>query len=126
MTTAEQATAESMAPTAGAEIGNWVRGYAHRHPIASMETVGGQVMLGWEAVVFLVTDIIHLRFPWKEFVRQSAFMTSASALPTVFVAIPIGMTLSIQFALLAAQVGATSLAGAASGLAVIRQGAPMV
>ena len=113
-------------PSASAEIGNWMRGYARRHPIASLATVGGQVVLGWQALTFLVTDIIGLRFPWKEFVRQAAFMTSASALPTVFVAIPIGMTLSIQFALLAAQVGATSLAGAASGLAVIRQGAPMV
>jgi phospholipid/cholesterol/gamma-HCH transport system permease protein len=34
--------------------------------------------------------------------------------------------LSIQFSLLAGQVGATSLAGAATGLAVIRQGAPLV
>ena len=44
---------------------------------------------------------------------------------TVLVALPIGVTLSIQFALLAGQVGATSLAGAASGLAVIRQAASL-
>jgi phospholipid/cholesterol/gamma-HCH transport system permease protein len=42
------------------------------------------------------------------------------------VALPIGVTLSVQFALLAGQVGATSMAGAASGLAVIRQAASLV
>jgi phospholipid/cholesterol/gamma-HCH transport system permease protein len=36
------------------------------------------------------------------------------------------VTLSVQFALLAGQVGATSMAGAASGLAVIRQAASLV
>ena len=46
--------------------------------------------------------------------------------PTVLVALPVGVTLSIQFAMLAGQVGATSLAGAASGLAVIRQAASLV
>ena len=53
-------------------------------------------------------------------------MASTAMLPTMCVAIPIGVTLQIQFALLAGQVGATSLAGAASGMAVIRQGAPLV
>ncbi|MGC4963151.1 MlaE family ABC transporter permease [Gordonia sp. DT101] len=101
-------------------------GYVRRHPRASLETVGGQFVLGIRAVQHLIVDLLTLRFPVKEFIRQATFMASASALPTIFVAIPIGMTLSIQFALLAGQVGATSLAGAASGLAVIRQGAPMV
>lgn len=83
-------------------------------------------MLGIRAIQYLILDIFTLRFPFAEFVRQAAFMASASALPTMFVAVPIGVTLSIQFGLLAGQVGATSLAGAASGLAVIKQGAPMV
>jgi phospholipid/cholesterol/gamma-HCH transport system permease protein len=53
-------------------------------------------------------------------------MAGTAFTPTLFVTIPIGVTLSIQFSLLAGQVGATSLAGAATGLAVIRQGAPLV
>ena len=53
-------------------------------------------------------------------------MIKTSYLPTVAVALPISATLSIQFGLIAGQVGATSLAGAASGLAVIRQAAPVV
>lgn len=113
-------------PKATDEITSWMTGYVRRHPRASLETVGGQFVLGIRAVQHLIVDLLTLRFPVKEFIRQATFMASASALPTIFVAIPIGMTLSIQFALLAGQVGATSLAGAASGLAVIRQGAPMV
>ncbi|EME16530.1 MlaE family ABC transporter permease [Rhodococcus triatomae] len=108
------------------EIGAWLRGLVRRHPVASLETVGGQFVLGVRAVQYLVVDLVRLRFPFAEFVRQAVFMVSATAMPTLFVAIPIGVTMSIQFGLLAGQVGATSLAGAASGLAVIRQGAPMV
>ncbi|WP_407444722.1 MlaE family ABC transporter permease [Rhodococcus sp. (in: high G+C Gram-positive bacteria)] len=115
-----------MATPAVNEIGGWARGYLRRHPIAALETVGGQCVLGFRAIQYLFLDVVTLRFPFVEFVRQAAFMASASALPTMFVAVPIGVTLSIQFGLLAGQVGATSLAGAASGLAVIKQGAPMV
>ena len=115
-----------MATPAVNEIGGWARGYLRRHPIAALETVGGQFVLGFRAVQYLFIDVVTLRFPFVEFVRQAAFMASASALPTMFVAMPIGVTLSIQFGLLAGQVGATSLAGAASGLAVIKQGAPLV
>nr|WP_051026932.1 ABC transporter permease [Nocardia higoensis] len=107
-------------------ITDWVRGYLTRHPIASLETVGGQCLLGLRAVGYLIVDIARGKFPFAEFIRQSAVMASTAVLPTMFVALPIGVTLSIQFGLLAGQVGASSLAGAASGLAVIRQGAPMV
>ena len=71
-------------------------------------------------------DLLTGKFQWQEFIRQAAFMAGTSVLPTIFVALPIGVTLSVQFALLAGQVGATSLAGAASGLAVIRQAASLV
>ncbi|QXQ15367.1 MlaE family ABC transporter permease [Skermania piniformis] len=108
------------------EIADWWRGYLRRHPLAALSTVGNQFALGVQAMQYLVVDIVRRRFAFGEFVRQSAFMASAAALPTIFVSLPIGVTLSIQFGLLAGQVGATSLAGAASGLAVIRQGAPMV
>lgn len=53
-------------------------------------------------------------------------MAKTAYVPTVAVALPISATMSIQFGLLAGQVGATSLAGAAGGLAVIRQAAPLV
>lgn len=113
-------------PSPVGDITDWTRGYVDRHPIASLETVGSQFILGLRTLQYLVTDIARGRFPFEEFVRQAAFMASTAMLPTMCVAIPIGVTLQIQFALLAGQVGATSLAGAASGLAVIKQGAPLV
>jgi phospholipid/cholesterol/gamma-HCH transport system permease protein len=104
----------------------WSTGYLRRHPLASVTTVGYQFVLGLRVAQYFVLDLVTGRFQWQEFVRQAAFMAGTAVLPTVLVALPIGVTLSIQFALLAGQVGATSLAGAASGLAVIRQGASLV
>ncbi|MEV0355586.1 ABC transporter permease [Nocardia sp. NPDC050697] len=111
---------------ASREVGRWLRGWVDRHPGTAMATVGGQFLLGVHTVKHLVLDLGSGKFPFREAVRQGAFMANTALLPTIFVALPIGVTLSIQFGLLAGQVGATSLAGAASGLAVIRQGAPMV
>lgn len=104
----------------------WYRGYLQRHPVAALETLGRQVRMGRQALRYLLADLATGRFPVGEFVHQASFMVRTSWLPTVAVALPISATLSIQFGLLAGQVGATSLAGAASGLAVIRQSAPMV
>lgn len=107
-------------------IENWTVGYVKRHPLASLATVGDQFVLGMRTLQYLFLDLVTGRFPLQEFVRQGAFMAGTAVVPTVLVALPVGVTLSIQFALLAGQVGATSLAGAASGLAVIRQAASLV
>jgi phospholipid/cholesterol/gamma-HCH transport system permease protein len=109
-----------------AAIEDWATGYVRRHPMAAISTVGDQFVVGTRTLQYLFIDLFTGRFPWGEFVRQAAFMAGTSVVPTVLVALPIGVTLSIQFALLASQVGATSLAGAASGLAVIRQAASLV
>jgi len=108
------------------EIDEWVAGYVQRHPMAAVSTVGQQAILAVRTVQQLFIDLFTGKFQWQEFIRQAAFMAGTSVVPTVFVALPIGVTLSVQFALLAGQVGATSLAGAASGLAVIRQAASLV
>jgi phospholipid/cholesterol/gamma-HCH transport system permease protein len=107
-------------------IDDWVSGYAKRHPMAAVTTVGDQAILALRTIQSLFVDLLTGRFQWREFIRQAAFMAGTSVVPTIFVALPIGVTLSVQFALLAGQVGATSLAGAASGLAVIRQAASLV
>ncbi|WP_205873925.1 MlaE family ABC transporter permease [Mycobacterium camsae] len=109
-----------------AAIAHWGVGYVDRHPLASLRTVGEQFVLGIRTVQYFFIDLFTGRFQWQEFVRQGAFMAGTAVLPTILVSLPISVTLSIQFALLAGQVGATSLAGAASGLAVIRQGASLV
>ncbi|MCV7191824.1 MlaE family ABC transporter permease [Mycolicibacterium brumae] len=107
-------------------IEDWSTGWVKRHPTASIDTVGDQFVLGVRTIQYFFVDLFTGKFQWAEFVRQGAFMAGTSVLPTILVALPIGVTLSIQFALLAGQVGATSLAGAASGLVVIRQAASLV
>ena len=117
---------DDRAPGGVATIQEWSTGYVVHHPVASLRTLGEQYILAVRTVEYCVVDLFTGRFHWAEFVRQGAFMAATAVLPTVLVALPIGVTLSIQFALLANQVGATSLAGAASGLAVIRQAASLV
>ncbi|WP_454788484.1 MlaE family ABC transporter permease [Mycolicibacterium lutetiense] len=127
MTAPPESVADGVESQRGIDaIENWATGYARRHPLASLATVGDQFVLGVRTVQILFLDLLTGRFQWQEFIRQGAFMAGTAVLPTVLVALPIGVTLSIQFALLAGQVGATSLAGAASGLAVIRQAASLV
>ena len=130
MTTQTKPRSAAASPTAGRsalrEIRAWVLRYLQAHPLQSLKTVGGQTVLGLRTLQYFFIDIVTGRFHFWEFVRQAAFMASTAVVPTLLVTIPIGVTLSIQFGVLAGQVGAESLAGAANGLIVIRQGAPMV
>jgi phospholipid/cholesterol/gamma-HCH transport system permease protein len=106
--------------------GSWARGYWQDHPKRSLETFGRQITMGVQAIVELFVDLFRGRFPWQEFIKQCGFMASVSAAPTLLVAIPIGVVVSIQVGSIAGQVGATSFIGAANGLGIIRQGAPLV
>lgn len=107
-------------------IDKWATGYVKRHPVASLTTVGDQFVLGIRTIQWFFVDLFTGRFQWQEFVRQGAFMAGTAVMPTVLVALPLGVTLSVQFTQLAGQVGATSMAGAASGLVVVRQAASLV
>ncbi len=104
----------------------WTRDYWRDHPRRSLETLGRQMTMGVEAVTELVVSIFRGRFPLAEFIRQCAFMANVAAAPTLLVAIPIGVIVSIQVGSVAQQVGATSFIGAANGLGIIQQGAPLV
>jgi phospholipid/cholesterol/gamma-HCH transport system permease protein len=108
------------------EIRDWGRRYVLSHPVQSVHTVGGQMVLGIRTIQYFFVDLFTGRFMWIEFIRQAAFMAATAVVPTMLVTIPVGVTLAIQFSVLAGQVGAESLAGAANGLVVIRQGAPLV
>ena len=107
-------------------VADWLSGYLHNHPVRSLGTAGSQVILGIRAIQYLAVDLCTGRFPVGAYLEQTAFVAGTAFLPTVFVTIPVGVTLSIQFSLLAGQVGASSMAGAATGLVVIRQAAPLV
>jgi phospholipid/cholesterol/gamma-HCH transport system permease protein len=75
---------------------------------------------------YLATDLVRGEFQFKEFITQASFVISVAVVPTLLVAVPFGVIISIQIGSLAQQVGATSFVGASTGQGVIRQGAPMV
>ncbi|MGV9675771.1 MlaE family ABC transporter permease [Nocardia sp. NPDC003482] len=109
-----------------ARLGTSVGTLWRRHPQQSLETLGRQVLLGRDAFLALFVSMAKGRFPFKEFLKQCAFMSNVSAAPTVLVAIPVAVVVSIQLGALVNQVGATTFIGAVAGLGVIRQGAPLV
>lgn len=91
-----------------------------------VETGGRLVVLAVESVGAAATDIVRRRFSWTEFMLQAWFMTRVSLLPTILVAIPFGVIISVQIGAVASQVGATSFMGAVNGIGILRQAAPLV
>ncbi|MBL1078945.1 ABC transporter permease [Nocardia sp. 2] len=94
--------------------------------LGSIGTFGRLVLLAADSVYGLVRDVVKLNHPWRETLSQAWFMMSVSGWPAILISVPLGAIIQIQAGSLAAQVGATSQAGAAGGLGVIRQAAPMV
>jgi phospholipid/cholesterol/gamma-HCH transport system permease protein len=93
---------------------------------AGVETGGKLVVLAVESVSAATVDIVRGRFSWTEFMLQAWFMTRVSLLPTILVAIPFGVIISVQIGAVASQVGATSFMGAVNGIGILRQAAPLV
>lgn len=93
---------------------------------SSLQTLGRFLDLAAESLTFLVTDLIRLRHPWRDTINQAWFIVSVTAIPALLVSIPFGVIVAVQVGSLIQQVGATSISGAAGGLGVIRQGAPIV
>jgi phospholipid/cholesterol/gamma-HCH transport system permease protein len=93
---------------------------------AGIVTSGAMIVLALETALALVEDIPRRRFSWSEFMFQAWFMTRVSLLPTVLVAIPFGVIVSVQVGGVAQQIGAVSFSGAVNGIGVLRQGAPLV
>lgn len=94
--------------------------------LGSIGTFGRFVLLAADSYTGLVRDIVKLRHPWKETLTQAWFMMSVSGWPAILISVPLGAIIQIQVGSIASQVGATSQAGAAGGLGVIRQAAPMI
>lgn len=94
-------------------------------PIQSARTVGRGVMLAGAVLRFCVTDAIALRLPAGEVAVQGWVLYKVTALPAILMAIPFGGMVAVQSSGLINQVGANSLIGAASGVGVVRQGAPI-
>lgn len=89
-------------------------------------TTGELVLLAVDSVRVAAEDIVSRKFSWQEFFLQAWFMVRVSLLPTILVAIPFGVIVSIQVGGIASQIGASSFTGAVNGIGVLRQGAPLV
>jgi phospholipid/cholesterol/gamma-HCH transport system permease protein len=83
------------------------------------------MMLAAAVVRYSVTDAISLRLPFGETIVQAWTLYKVTALPAVLMAIPFGGMIAVDASGLINQVGANSLVGAASAVAVVRQGAPL-
>lgn len=109
----------------GPAVPGAVRRYLIDKPAASLATIGRSARLGGNVVRHAVSDTIALRLPVREVVEQMWILLKVTALPALLMAVPIGAEVSVQVGGIMNQVGANSLAGAASGLGVVGQGAPM-
>lgn len=115
-------------PGAGARAGGFVRKFADsitRRFLASLATWGRSARLCAEVFRCVITDTLAWRLPVGEIVDQMWTLFKVTALPALLMAVPIGAEISVQVGGVMDQVGANSLAGAASGLGVVGQGAPM-
>ncbi|MFC9995168.1 MlaE family ABC transporter permease [Nocardia sp. NPDC127526] len=93
--------------------------------LSSLTTFGRTVDLGVESVRGTVADLLARRFQWREMLYQAWYLITVTALPAILMAVPFGVVVSVQVGNLIHQLGADSLIGAAGGLGVIQQGAPI-
>lgn len=94
-------------------------------PVRSVGTIGRGVALAVSVARYTVTDAVTMKLPFGDMLVQAWSLLKVTATPALLMAIPIGAIVSIQTGGLVNQVGASSLVGAASGVGVVRQGAPV-
>ncbi|MGF2946016.1 MlaE family ABC transporter permease [Mycobacterium sp. Lab-001] len=94
-------------------------------PGRSLGTIGRGVLLLAAVLRYTVTDAISLRLGVGELLVQAWTLLKVTATPALLMAIPFGAMVTVVSSGLVNQLGATSLLGAASGIGVIRQGAPI-
>jgi phospholipid/cholesterol/gamma-HCH transport system permease protein len=94
-------------------------------PPRSAATTGRAIQLFAAVLRYSVIDTISLRIPVAELLVQAWSLFKVTAIPAVLMAIPFGAMVSVVTAGLVNQVGANALIGAASGVGVVRQGAPI-
>lgn len=94
-------------------------------PVRSSATLGRAIWLSLSAARHLVSDITRLRLPLGETIQQAWSLFTVTAFPAALMAVPFGAMVSVQVGGILHMVGATSMVGAAAGLGIMRQGAPM-
>lgn len=98
---------------------------AWRRPLESAGTTGRAAKLFAEVVRYSVTDTISGQLRAGELITQAWTLYKVTALPAILMAVPFGAMVAVQISGLINQVGANSLVGAASGVGIVRQGAPI-
>ncbi|MEV5651059.1 ABC transporter permease [Nocardia sp. NPDC052254] len=93
--------------------------------LSSLATLGRALQMGCQAAVIGTTDAVRMRFRTRETLTQAWFLIKVTAIPSVLMAIPFGVIVSTQVGNIVSQLGADSMIGAAGGLGVIKQGAPL-
>ncbi|MFD5177569.1 MlaE family ABC transporter permease [Nocardia sp. NPDC058379] len=93
--------------------------------LSSLETFGRAMRSGAAATKQGVVDLVRLRLPVRELLGQAWFLITVTAVPGILMAIPFGVIVSAQVGNVVHQLGANALIGAAGGLGVIKQGAPL-
>lgn len=94
-------------------------------PSRSAATTGRGFAMLLQVLGYTVSDSLSLRFPIGEALVQAWNLFKVTAIPALLMAIPFGALVTVVTSGLVNQLGATSLLGAASGVGVIRQGAPI-
>ncbi|WP_245556940.1 MlaE family ABC transporter permease [Jongsikchunia kroppenstedtii] len=112
-------------PPAALRLVDRCANYVTDTPREAAATIGRSTLLAVSVVRYLFIDIVRLRMPMDEVISQMWLLLKVTALPALLMAVPLGAEVAVQVGGLMNQVGASSLAGAASGLGVVSQGAPM-
>lgn len=124
MTTSVAGHTQPRKPNSMGPIGKAVSNLGKR-PVEAAGTTGRGVWMAVNVVRYAVMDTLTLRLPVGEFLWQFWALFKVCATPAVLMAIPIGGIVTVIVSGLVAQVGATALLGAASGVGVLREGAPV-
>jgi phospholipid/cholesterol/gamma-HCH transport system permease protein len=94
-------------------------------PIKAAGTTGRGVHLAVTVLRYSILDSVTFRLPVQELLWQAWVLLKVTAVPALLMAIPFGAMVTVVTSGLVANVGATALLGAASGVGVVRQGAPI-
>ncbi|MEU4321556.1 MlaE family ABC transporter permease [Nocardia fluminea] len=93
--------------------------------LSSVATLGRALRIGAAASYIGAADAFRGRFQVHETLTQAWFLIRVTAIPSILMAIPFGVIVSAQVGNIVSELGADSMIGAAGGLGVIKQGAPM-
>jgi phospholipid/cholesterol/gamma-HCH transport system permease protein len=94
-------------------------------PRRTAATTGRGVQLFADVIRYVITDAITMRLAVGDVCVQAWTLLKVTTIPALLMAVPIGAITTIVTSGLVNQLGATSLLGAAAGVGVIRQGAPL-